>query len=130
MLAIGAIALLAQIAPVPGGWSALGSVALDKNGCGDCPATFATPERQREFGLGTDTPYPVALSGHVEIVCANGSSYQVLVRPSRRGGLFQVVPSSCTNFDTKEIRVVLTSVSLSPPDAERTVTLTVYGRLR
>lgn len=120
----------AQVTQVPGGWTALGNVTLDKNGCTGCPATFPTAERWRAFGLGTDTPYAVALSGQAEVVCGDGTSYQVLIKPARRGGLFQVIGNSCVNFESKELRLALTSVSLSPPDADRTVTLTAYGRLR
>lgn len=115
---------------MPGGWTPLGQVVLEKNACAACPATFATPTRQRTFGLATDTPYPISLTGQVEIACADGTSYQILVRPAQRGGLFQTIGNSCVNLDSKELRLSLGSISVSPPDADRPVTLTVYGRLR
>jgi hypothetical protein len=115
---------------VPGGWTPLGQVHLDKSGCTDCPGTFATPIRQRSFGLATDSPYAISLAGQVEVVCADGTTYLTLVRSATRGGLFQTIGNACANLDSKELRLTLTTVSLSPPDADRTVALTAYGRLR
>jgi hypothetical protein len=116
-------------AQVPGGWTPLGSVALERNACTTCPAAFATPSRQRTFGLASDSPFPISLAGFIEVACADGSTYQVAVRSATRGGLFQTLPNSCVNLDSKEIRIALTTVALSPADADRRVTLTVYGRL-
>jgi hypothetical protein len=115
---------------VPGGWSRLGQVHLDKDGCKDCPASFATPTRQRTFGLATDSPFAVSLAGQVEVTCKDGTTYQALVRSATNGGLFQTIANTCTNFDSKELRLILTTVSLSPPDADRTVAIGVYGKLR
>jgi hypothetical protein len=114
---------------VPSGWAALGQVRLEKNACSSCPATFPTVNRHRNIGLSSDSPYPVSLSGRVDIKCADGTSYNVLLRSAARGGLFQVIRNSCVNLDAKEVGLTITSVSLSPPDADRTVTLSVYGSL-
>lgn len=113
----------------PHAWTPFGQVSLDKNGCGSCPATFPTPSRYRSFGLATDSPYAVTLNGRIDVTCADGGSYNVALRSAVRGGIFQQVPNSCVNLDSKEIKLTITSVSLSPPDAERTVALTAYGRL-
>lgn len=118
----------AQGAPLPG-WAPIGQVQLDKSGCASCPATFSIPSRHRSFGLATDSPFPVTLSGRIDVTCANGSTYDVLLRSSPRAGIFQVVPSSCVNLDTKEIKLTVTSLSLSPADENRTVVLTVYGKI-
>jgi hypothetical protein len=114
---------------VPAGWTALGQVTLDKSGCASCPATFPTTNRHRSFGLASDTPYPLNLSGRIDVTCADGTTYEVLLKSSGRGGLFQIVPNTCVNFDAKQIGVTTTTVSLSPPDADRKVNVTVYGRV-
>lgn len=46
---------------------------------------------------------------------------------SLRGGPFQVIPNTCSSLDSKEIKITVTSVGLSPPDAERSVALMAYG---
>jgi hypothetical protein len=51
----------------------------------------------------------------------------VFLNSPRRGGLFQVIPNSCVNLDSKEMKLTVTSVGLSPADAERTVALVAYG---
>src|SRR4051812_4211061 len=92
---------------VPGGWTPLGQVHLEQNACRDCPATFRTPARQRSFGLATDSPYPISLAGQLEVACTDGTTYQTVVRSATRGGLFQVIANTCTNFDSKELRLTL-----------------------
>ena len=114
---------------VPSGWVALGQVRLEKNACTSCPAKFQTTARHRTIGLSTDTPYPISLSGRVDVTCADGTTYNVLLRSSVRGGLFQTIRNSCVNLDAKEIGLTITTVSLSPPDADRSVALSVYGTL-
>jgi hypothetical protein len=117
----------AEDAPPLAGFSPLGQVLLDKSGCPSCPAVFATNKRHRAFGLASDSPFPVSQSGQLDVTCTSGASYHYFLRPATRGGLFQLVPNMCVNLDSKEIKLTITSVGLSPPDAERTVTLVAYG---
>lgn len=117
----------AESAPALPGYAPLGEVRLDKTGCPSCPVTFSTDRRHRTFALTNDSPFPVVLAGRVEVTCANGSTYHVLLGSPRGGGPFQVVQNACTNLDAKSVSVDVTSVGLAPPDAERKVTLTVYG---
>lgn len=116
----------AQLAPVPS-WTPLGQVRLDKEGCASCPAALRTSIRHRGFALATDSIYPISLTGRVDVTCGNGASYNVFLSSPARGGVFQVIPSSCMNFDVKEVKLTITSVSLSPPDVDRSALLTVYG---
>jgi hypothetical protein len=120
----------AQGTPAPIGWALLGQVTLDKNGCVSCPAIFRTPNRLRAFGLASDSPFPISLSGRIDVTCTDGATYNLVLSSPARGGLFQIVPNSCVNLESKEIRLSTTSVSLSPPDAERAVVLSMFGRLR
>ena len=113
--------------PALPGWTALGQVQLDKTGCPSCPAVFATNRRHRGFALASDSPFAISQSGRVDVTCADGSSYNVFLHSTRRGGLFQVIPNACVNFDSKEMKLTVTSVGLSPPDAGRTVALVAYG---
>lgn len=117
-------------AQVPYGWTPIGKATVDKNGCASCPVTIPTPSRHRSFGIDSDSPFSVALVGRIDVTCADGNTYNMLLRSATKGGLFQIFPNSCVNLDSKEIKLSITSVSLSPPDAERTVTLTVFGRVR
>lgn len=117
----------AESAPSLPGFSTLGQIVIDKTGCPSCPATIATDKRHRSFALASDSPFPVVLSGRLEVTCANGSTYHVFLQSPRRGGPFQVVANSCTNLDTKEITLTVTSVGLAPADAERTIGLIAYG---
>lgn len=117
----------AETAPSLPGFSPLGQVVVDKSGCPSCPVVITTEKRHRTFALASDSPFPVVLSGRVEVTCANGASYHVFLNSPRRGGPFQIVPNSCPNLESKEITLVVTSVGLSPADAERTVALIVYG---
>jgi hypothetical protein len=120
----------AQSTPAPYGWTLLGQVVLDKNGCATCPAKFLTPSRYRVFGLASDSPFPISLSGRIDVRCTDGTSYDVVLDSPSSGGFFQLVPNSCVNLESKSLRLSTTSVSLSPPDVNRTVVLTVSGRLR
>lgn len=117
----------AEEVPSLPGFASLGQVAIDKDGCASCPAIISTSKRHRTFALASDSPYPVMLSGRVEITCANGSTYHVLLQSTRRGGPFQLIPNSCVNLESKSLTVTITSVGLTPADAERTVTLIAYG---
>lgn len=117
----------ADSTPTLPGWMALGQVTLDKTGCSSCPAVITTSRRHRGFGLASDTPFALTQTGRVDVTCADGWSYHVFLQSPRRGGLFQVIPNSCVNLDSKEIKLTITSVGLSPPDAERTVSLITYG---
>lgn len=126
---VGLVALVA-ITQGPAAWTPLGQVSIDKNGCASCPGTFPTTARNRTFGIGTDTPYAISLSGRIDVTCADNTTYNVALRSSVRGGIFQVIPNTCVNLDARSIALAVTSVGLSPPDAERTVALTVYTRLR
>lgn len=114
-------------APSLPGFSALGQVLVDKSGCPSCPAVFPTEKRHRTFALASDSPFPVVLSGRAEITCTNGASYHVFLSSPRRGGPFQIVPNTCPNLESKEISISVTSVGLSPADAERSVALIAYG---
>ena len=117
----------AETAPSLPGFATLGQVVIDKTGCPSCPATIATNKRHRTFALASDSPFPVVLSGRLEVTCTNGTTYHVFLQSPRRGGPFQVVPNACTNLDTKEITLTVTSAGLAPADAERTVGLIAYG---
>jgi len=117
----------AETAPSLPGFSALGQVVVDKNGCSSCPHVLPTDKRHRNFALASDSPFPVMLSGRLDVTCANGTSYQVFLQSPRRGGPFQIVPNACTNLESKELTLTITSVGLSPADAERTITLFAYG---
>jgi hypothetical protein len=117
----------AETAPSLPGFSTLGQVSIDKTGCPSCPAVVATSKRHRAFALASDSPFPVILSGRIEVACADGTTYHVFLSSPRRGGPFQVVPNTCVNLDSKEITLTVTSVGLSPADAERTVGLIAYG---
>jgi hypothetical protein len=113
--------------PALSGFAPLGQVVLDKNGCTSCPAVFATARRHRAFALASDSPFPVHQIGRVDVACANGSDYHVFLQSTVRGGPFQLVPNLCVNLDSKEVKVTVTSVTLSPPDEDRTVALMTYG---
>lgn len=117
----------AEGAPSLPGFSTLGQVAIDKTGCPSCPRVISTDQRHRAFALASDSPFPVMLSGRLEVTCANGASYHVFLQSPRRGGPFQLVPNTCVNLDTKELTFTVTSVGLSPADAERTVSVIAYG---
>jgi hypothetical protein len=117
----------AESAPSLPGFSTLGQVSVDKTGCPSCPAVITTDKRHRTFALASDSPFPVVLSGRVDVKCADGASYHVFLHSPHRGGPFQVVANSCVNLDSKEITLTVTSVGLAPADAERTVALIAYG---
>ena len=132
--AVGTVALLLTVeapgqaqAPALPGWQPLGEVRLDRNGCAGCPAVIAMNQPHRRFGLASDSPSPVTLSGRIDVSCANGTTYNTLLQSPRRGGLFQIVPNACVNLEAKEIKLTITSVVLSPQDQDRTVGLYVYA---
>jgi hypothetical protein len=113
--------------PALPGFTGLGQVLVDKTGCASCPAVFVTSKRHRGFALASDTPFPISQSGRVDVTCTEGTTYHVFLYSPRHGGVFQLIPNSCVNFDSKEIKLTVTSVSLSPADAERSVALVAYG---
>ena len=117
----------AESAPALPGFASLGQVLLDKDGCASCPVVFATSRRHRAFAFASDSPFPVNQSGRIEVTCANGSTYHVFLHSPLRSGLFQVVSNDCVNLDAKQVTLTITSVSLSPQDAERTVALLAYA---
>lgn len=117
----------AETAPSLPGFSTIGQVLVDKSGCPSCPAVLTTEKRHRTFALASDSPFPVVLSGRVDVTCANGASYHVFLSSPRRGGPFQIVPNTCPNLESKEITLTVSSVGLSPADAERSVALIAYG---
>ena len=117
----------AESAPSLPGFATLGQVLVDKSGCPSCPLVLATEKRHRVFAFASDSPFPVLLSGRVEVTCAGGASYHVFLSSPRGGGPFQIVPNTCPNLESKEITLVVTSVGLSPADAERKVALIAYG---
>ena len=117
----------AESAPSLPGFAPLAQVVVDKDGCSSCPLVIKTNKRHRVFALASDSPFPVTLSGRVDVTCANGVSYHVFLQSPNRGGPFQLVPNSCVNLDSKEVTMTVTSVSLAPADAERTVTVFAYG---
>jgi hypothetical protein len=102
-------------------------VVIDKTGCPSCPSVVMTEKRHRTFALASDSPFPLVLSGRVEVTCADGGSYHLLLHSPRRGGPFQIVPNTCANLDSKQLTVTVTSVGLAPADAERKVSLILYG---
>lgn len=116
----------AQLPPIPS-WSPIGQVRIDKDGCSSCPASFGTSIRHRGFALATDSLYPISLTGRVDITCGNGATYNVFLNSPARGGVFQVIPTHCVNFDVKEVKLTITTVGLSPPDLDRSALLTIYG---
>ncbi|WP_394837744.1 hypothetical protein LVJ94_12605 [Pendulispora rubella] len=108
-------------------WTALGRVLVTKEGCPSCPASFATSRRHRTFGLTSDSFYPVMLSGRFDVTCSNGTQYNMLLSSSQRSGLFQLVPNSCVDLETKEVKLTITSVGLNPKDSERNIEIGVHG---
>jgi hypothetical protein len=133
VLASGAFALLGTSADtaldllIPAGWTEVGHVVLDKSGCADCPATFSDESRPISFALTSDSPFPIDLAGRFDVHCADGSTYDEFLNSPRRRGIFQRVPNLCINYDSTSVTVSMTTVSLSPPDENRLVMLTVYG---
>lgn len=113
--------------PSLAGYATLGQVVVDKDGCASCPAVIKTAKRHRTFVLASDSPYPVVLSGRVDVTCSNGATYQVFLNSPRRGGPFQVIANTCVNLETRELTVTVTSVGLSPADAEQKIALIAYG---
>lgn len=117
----------AESAPSLPGFAALGQVSVDKSGCASCPRVIATEQRHRAFALASDSPFPVSLSGRIDVTCGNGATYHVFLQSPRRGGPFQLVPNTCVNLETKEITLTVTSVGLAPADQERSVAVIAYG---
>lgn len=117
----------AEAPPSISGFSAIGQVSVDKTGCASCPAVFATSRRHRTFALASDSPFPMSPSGRFDVVCRDGSEYHVFLNSSPRGGPFQVIPNTCSNLDSKEIKISVTSVLLSPADQDRSVAIIAYG---
>lgn len=117
----------ADTAPALSGFAPLGQVVIDKTGCSSCPVVFTTGKRHRAFAFASDSPFPISQTGRIDVACANGSSYHVFLQSPVRSGPFQLVPNNCVNLDTKQVTLTITSVSLSPPDLEKTVTLLAYG---
>ncbi len=120
----------AQGGYAPSGWTPLGHIVLDKNGCESCKAMFPTPQRHLAFALTSDSPFAVSLSGRVDVECADLSSYNVLLGSPLRGGVFQLVANSCINYDSTKVRLTITNVGLSSPDKERGIVIAAYGILR
>ncbi len=118
----------AENAPTLPNWTPLGRVLVDKGGCPSCPATFAVSGRHRFFGLVSESLYEVTPSGQIDVTCANDTRYNVFLQSAPRAGLFQIIPNSCPGWDTKEVKLTITSVNLSLPDQDRKVALFVYGR--
>jgi len=108
-------------------WTAIGRVLVNKEGCSTCPATFATSRRHRTFGLTSDSFYPVMLSGRFDVTCSNGTQYNVLLQSSQRSGLFQTIANSCVDLETKDVKLTITSVGLTPKDSERSIEIGVHG---
>lgn len=117
----------ADAAPSLPGFASLGQVVVDKDGCASCPLVITTEKRHRAFALASDSPFPVHLTGRVDVVCANGSTYHVFLSSPRGGGPFQLVRNDCVNLETKDVTLTVTSVGLSPADAERKVAVIAYG---
>lgn len=117
----------ADTAPSLPGFATLGQVLVDKTGCTSCPLVLPTDKRHRAFALASDSPFPVTLSGRVDVTCGNGATYHVFLQSPHRGGPFQLLPNSCVNLETKDVTVTVTSVGLSPADAERKVAVIAYG---
>lgn len=117
----------AESAPSLPGYATLGQVSVDKSGCSSCPLVLTTTKRHRTFALASDSPFPVSLSGALEVTCDDGATYQFPLRSPHRGGPFQIVPNTCANLASKEVKLTVTSVGLSPADAERSIGLIVYG---
>jgi len=113
--------------PLPYGWTAVGQVTLDRNGCAECPATFPTPDRSVAFGLASDSPFAISLAGRFDVICSDGSTYDVFLNSPTRRGVFQLVPNRCVNYESTSVTVSITTVSLSPPDENRSIVLTVFG---
>ncbi len=113
--------------PALAGYAGLGQVLIDKNGCSGCPAVFTTGRRYRAFALVSDTPFPINQTGRVDVTCGTGTSYHVFLQSSVKSGPFQLIPNNCVGLDSKEVKLTITSVSLSAQDAEKTVALMAYG---
>lgn len=130
-LVLGALATTGRAEPplALAGWTPIGEVHVDKRGCAPCSATFATARRYRSFGLTSDSPFALALAGRFDVTCADGATYNVLLHSPTTGGIFQLVPNRCVNLDTKKLEVTITSVSLAPADAERSIAIGLYGKL-
>jgi hypothetical protein len=112
---------------LPYGWTAIGQVTLDKSGCLECPATFPTASRPVTIGLASDSPFPISLAGRLDVNCTDGSTYDVFLNSPLRNGVFQFVPNHCVNYESTSVSLSMTTVSLSPPDEDRSVVLTVFG---
>lgn len=117
----------AEDVPSLAGYATLGHVTVDKNGCASCPAVIRTSKRHRAFVIASDSPFPVVLSGRVDVTCSNGATYQVFLNSPRRGGPFQMIANTCVNLETKDLTFTITSVGLSPADAEQKIELIAYG---
>ena len=115
--------------PAITGYAGLGQVFIDKNGCGSCPATFTTSRRYKGFALVSDTPYQINQTGRVDVTCEKCTSYHVFLQSTLRSGPFQLIPNNCIGNETKDIKLTITSVSLSAQDADKTVALMAYGSM-
>jgi hypothetical protein len=51
----------------------------------------------------------------------------VLLQTIPPGALSHLVPNTCVNLDVRELKMTVTSVRLSVPDEERTITVVAYG---
>jgi hypothetical protein len=122
---------VAQTTPMsPPGFTPIAQARVNRRGCEHCPVvTQIPPNRYPMFGLGTDSVNPISFTGRIDVNCVDGSNYNLYMRSPTQGGLFQLVPNLCVNFDAFSVKVDVQSASLSPPDVERTFTLTVYGRI-
>ena len=134
LVASGAVCVLVGVpadkqlaAPTPVGWTEVGHIVVDSAGCATCPATFPTESRPMAFALASDSPFPINLAGRFDVRCADGSKYNELLSSPSRMGIFQLVRNLCMNYESTSVTVSITTVTLSPPDANRRAGLTIYG---
>ncbi len=121
---------VAQTPMSPAGFTPIAQAQINRRGCPHCPIVGQVPpNRYQYFALGTDSINPISFSGRIDVNCIDGSSYNLYMRSPTGVGLFELIPNLCVNFDVFSIKVDVTSAALSPPDVERTFTLTLYGRI-
>jgi hypothetical protein len=121
---------VAQSPMSPPGFTPVAQTQINRRGCEHCPIVAQIPpNRYPMFGLGTDSVNPISFTGRIDVNCVDGSNYNIYMRSPTQGGLFQLIPNLCVNFDAFSVKVDVESAALSPPDVERTFTVTLYGRL-
>jgi hypothetical protein len=120
----------AQTPMAPPGFTPIAATHINRRGCEHCPLVVQIPpNRYPLFALGTDSVNPISFTGRIDVNCVDGSNYNIYMRSPTQGGLFQLVQNLCVNFDAFSVKVDVDSAALSPPDIERTFTVTVYGRI-